>query len=275
MIFVSVGFKLSIAPFHLWTPDVYEGSPAPVTAFISTVSKLGMLAVLVRYFAVDSAPVSQAMTGFVVVTAAASMIVGNVLALIQYNIKRLLAYSSIAHMGYLSAAFLAGGTLTSDTVAFYMLSYSAAILGIFGVIMSLSVHTHQAHDVERLDDYRGLYWTHPVYAVVLAVSFLSLAGIPLTAGFLGKLYVVVAGAQTSHWWLLALLAVTSTIGAYYYLRFVVLLFARPEPGSAKLPPSVSSYTRQTVLAGLAALSVLLGIYPAPVLAIIHAFSLAG
>lgn len=269
MMLVGIGFKLSIVPFHLWTPDVYEGAPTPVTAFIATASKTGVLAVLVRYFALEAAPVSQSIYLFVAITAAASMIAGNALALIQDNIKRLLAYSSIAHMGYLSVAFLAGGALTNDAVAFYAIAYSAATLGAFGVVMMVTPHGHGGHGMERIDDYRGLFWSQPYLGLVLVISLLSLMGIPLTAGFLGKLYVVLAGAQTAHWLLLVILALSSVLGVYYYLRIVVFIFSKPDASVIKLPHSRMTPVAKGVLLVPTLSSLVLGIYPAPLLAVVH------
>jgi NADH-quinone oxidoreductase subunit N len=269
MMLVGIGFKLSIVPFHLWTPDVYEGAPAPVAAYVATVAKIGMLSVLVRYFSMENAPVTQALPGFIALTAAASMVAGNFLALIQTNFKRLLAYSSIAHMGYLSIAFFGGGQLASDTVTFYMIAYSAATIGAFGVTIAASASFHRPHDLERVEDYRGLYWRNPLLAIVLTVSLLSLAGIPLTAGFLGKLYVMLAGAQESQWALLVLLVLSSTVGAAYYLRVAMLLFSRAHHAVPVQKPIPLHFGSAFMLASLAAITLALGTYPAPVLALIH------
>lgn len=269
MMLASVGFKLSIVPFHLWTPDVYEGAPIPVTAFAATVSKIAMLAVFVRYFTIENAPMTQALSGVVTVAAAASMIGGNILALLQDNVKRLLAYSSIAHMGYLAIAFLSGGDVTSDGVGFYLVAYCAATLGAFGAMMTLSAGMRHDQDAERFDDYRGLYWTHPTIAVVLAISLLSLAGIPLTAGFIGKFYIVLSGAQSGHWALLVILALSSVIGVYYYLRLLVGLFVKP--GTETGPVQPLGLRPKVVLLLLAAMTLIMGVYPAPIIAFIHSF----
>ncbi len=272
MMLAGIGFKLSIAPFHMWTPDVYEGAPTPVTAFISTASKIGVLAVMVRYFALGDAPVSQAVQAFVAVTAAASMIVGNVLALVQTNIKRLLAYSSVAHMGYLSVAFLAGGASASDAVTIYIVAYSAASLGAFGVVMTLSRHTHGKPSMEHIDEYRGLFWSHPSLAAVLGISLLSLTGIPLTAGFIAKVYVIVAGAETAHWPLLITLAVTSVVGVYYYLRIVVFMFARTDAPAREQLTVHTTVVGTGMLVTTAIISLALGIFPGTLLTIIHSIA---
>lgn len=274
MMFVSIGFKLSIVPFHLWTADVYEGAPAPVTAFASTVSKISLVAVLVRYFSVDGAPVSESLITAIALAAAASMIVGNAMALVQSNLKRMLAFSSIAHMGYLSIAFISGGAATHETVAIYLIAYTTASLAAFGIIMCLTSHSPSGKEVERIADYKGLFWSDPLAASVLSISLLSMAGIPLTAGFLGKFYLLVAGASTNYWWLLVVLALTSTVGAYYYLRIIVLMASREgrEAGSVIEPCLPCSTPRDVVLVALTAATLLVGIYPAPVISFIQAMS---
>ena len=213
------GFKLGLVPFHLWTPDVYEGAPAPVTAFVATVSKGAMFALLLRYF---HGPGAKG-TVFVAlsVVAVASMLVGNLLALLQDNVKRILAYSSIAHMGYVLVAFLAGGALAEQAVMFYLAAYFVTTLGALGIVTAIS---GAERDADRLTDYSGLFWRSPATAGVMTAMMLSLAGIPLTAGFLGKFYVVAAGASATVWWLVIALVVTSVIGLYYYLRVVVIMY---------------------------------------------------
>jgi NADH-quinone oxidoreductase subunit N len=273
MMFVGIGFKLSIVPLHMWTPDIYQGAPVLVVAFASTVSKFAVLAVLLRYFSVDDAPITDSLASFVALTAGASMIVGNLLALLQNNIKRLLAYSSIAHMGYVSVAFLAAGSPASVSVAFYAVAYSAASVGAFGVVSALSARTMHGEDAERIEDYRGLFWSQPVLAGVLAVCLLSLTGIPLTAGFLGKFMVLFAGAQTSHWVLLVILAASSTVGAYYYLRIVAMLFMKP--GSTDMREVRVGFLTATVLLVLAFISVFIGVYPSPVLHLIDVANKVG
>ena len=152
------------------------------------------------------------------------MILGNLLALLQSNVKRLLAYSSIAHMGYLLVAFEAGGSRAAEAVAFYLCAYFITMLGAFGVITVMSEGDREA---DRLEDYRGLFWRHPAVALIFTATLLSLAGIPLTAGFVGKFYVLASGASAALWLLVLVLVVTSVFGLFYYLRVVVTLFAEP------------------------------------------------
>ncbi len=149
------------------------------------------------------------------------MFVGNFLALRQNNVKRLLAYSSIAHVGYLLVAFLAGGQLGTQAISFYLVAYFITTLGAFGIIATLS---DKERDAELLEDYRGLLWRRPLTAIIFSAMLLSLAGIPLTAGFIGKFYVIAAGIRTSHWLLVFALAINSVIGLYYYIRIIAVMF---------------------------------------------------
>ena len=185
MIVAGFGFKLALVPFHLWTPDVYQGAPAPVTAFVATVSKGAMFgasaALFLRLDGTQHAPVFTVFS----ILAIASMVAGNLLALLQDNVKRMLAYSSIAHLGYLLVAFLAAGQSGSEAITFYLVAYFVTTLGAFGVVTVLST---SAGDAERLEDYRGLFWRRPALAAVFTAMLFSLAGIPLTAGFVGKFY---------------------------------------------------------------------------------------
>jgi NADH-quinone oxidoreductase subunit N len=264
MILVGIGFKLAVVPFHLWTPDVYQGAPAPVTAFIATVSKGSLVAFLMRLFShIDPVAAGSSMTALVVI-ATASMVVGNLLALWQDNVKRILAYSSIAHLGYLLVAFLAGGLTGSVAVTFYLTTYFVATLGAFGVITLLSKPQREA---QHLDDFRGLFWRHPWLAGVFAAMILSLAGLPLTAGFMGKFYIVVAGVGAARWTLIITLAVTSTIGLYYYLRIVIVMFARRP--SAVLATVTLPLAGALTVAGLTVMLVWLGLLPSPLLEIIR------
>ena len=190
MIVTGVGFKLAVVPFHMWTPDVYEGAPAPVTAFIATASKGAVFAMLLRYFA--DVNLSEQGSLFIIfsVIAAISMFTGNILALFQNNVKRVLAYSSIAHFGYLLVAFLSVGALRVVAVMFYLVQYFITTIGAFGVV---TVMSREKCDADSIKDYKGLFFRRPWLSVVFTLLLLSLAGIPLTAGFMGKFLVVTAG----------------------------------------------------------------------------------
>src|SRR5580658_4295216 len=220
----GIGFKLGVVPFHLWTPDVYEGAPAPVAAFVATSSKTAMVALLLRYFYLSDALQYRAVLLVFSIIAIASMCAGNLLALRQNNVKRILAYSSIAHFGYILVAFLAGGKMAIEAVGFYLVAYTVTILAAFGVVTVLSSTGRDAGDLE---DYRGLFWRRPMIAGAFTVALLSLAGIPATMGFLGKFYVLAAGAAVEAWLLIIILVVSSVAGLFYYLRIVVTLYSVP------------------------------------------------
>ncbi len=258
----GVGFKLSLVPFHMWTPDVYQGAPAPVTALMATVAKGAVFALLLRYSAVTDSLGSMAT--FLGVVALASMVVGNLLALMQDNVKRILAYSSIAHLGYVLVAFLAGGELAVNAVAYYLAAYFVTTLGAFGVLIVLSGGDRE---MDRVDDYRGLVWERPWLAAMFTVMLLSLAGIPLTAGFVGKLYVVLGAVGSGLWVLVAGLVVASLVGIYYYLRIVAAMFGvSPKPVPRYDDGSVVEYLVLAILCGLV---VWLGVYPSSLIGLMQ------
>ncbi len=256
MIIVGLGFKLAVVPFHLWTPDVYEGAPAPVAAFIATASKGAVFALVLRYFTGIDIHAHPALLVVITLIALASMFAGNLLALLQTNVKRLLAYSSISHLGYLLVTVLAGGPTALSAAAFYLAAYFITTLGAFGVVAVLSTGDR---DADRMDDYEGLAWKRPWLAGAFTAMLLSLAGIPLTAGFVGKFYVVAAGVGSTLWLAVIALVVNSVIGLFYYLRIVVALFTRPRdeaPARRRISPLGGA-----VLAVLTVLLIFLGVYP--------------
>jgi NADH-quinone oxidoreductase subunit N len=276
MMLVGVGYKLALVPFHLWAPDVYQGAPAPVTAFLATVSKGAMFALLLRYFTPIDIHAYRPLFLVFSLIAIASMVIGNLLALLQSNVKRLLAYSSIAHLGYLLVAFLAGRAMAGTAVAFYLVAYFIASLGAFGIITVLSngeagrstpfERDAPLGEAESIDDYRGLFWQHPWLAGIFTAMLLSLAGLPITAGFVGKIYVVAAGVGTSLWLLAITLVLTSTIGLFYYLRVIVAMYLLPPDGErASVGPVAMPWGGALVLGTLALLLVWFGIYPAPLI----------
>jgi NADH-quinone oxidoreductase subunit N len=257
MMSVGLGFKLAVVPMHMWTPDVYEGAPAPVGAFVATVSKGAVVGMLVRYFLQTGAFRLEAIFVTFGVMAAASMVVGNLLALRQGNLKRILAWSSIAHVGYVLVGLLAGGP---GAVTFYVAVYFAAVLGAFAVI---SVCSEQSRDSDRLEEYRGLFWRRPGLAIAMTICMLSLIGMPLTAGFVGKFQIVAAGASSAMWALVLLLVVSSAVGLVYYLRVIQTLFAG-DPEHARAVP-VGHGTGRALLAALVVVLVWLGVAPAGML----------
>ncbi|WP_420538480.1 NADH-quinone oxidoreductase subunit NuoN [Marinobacter subterrani] len=269
LIVVGLGFKLSVVPFHLWTPDVYQGGPAPATIFLATVSKLAVFVVLLRL--VLAAPVfsSEWLQTLVTVLALLTMLGGNLLALFQANLKRLLGYSSIAHFGYLLVAIVVGNALAIETTGVYLITYLVTTLVAFGVVTLVS-SPFGGEDADALPLYRGLFWRRPYLAAVMTVSFLSLAGIPLTAGFIGKFYVIALGVAENHWWLVGGIVVGSAIGLYYYLRVMVTLYL-PEPGMRQrdVTNDWGSRIGGITLMALAVAILVLGIYPGPMIDWVH------
>jgi NADH-quinone oxidoreductase subunit N len=268
LILTAIGFKIGLVPFHLWAPDVYEGSPAPATAFLATASKTAMVALLIRFFYLAHA--ARPMVLVFAVIAVASMLAGNLLALLQTNVKRILAYSSIAHFGYILVPFLASSATAVEAVTFYLTAYSITTLGAFAIVTGLST---AERDADRIEDFRGLFWSQPATAAAFTAMLFSLAGIPLTAGFFAKFYIVAAAASAALWSLLIVLVISSTIGLFYYLRVVIAMYSAPLGVGAAA--GRMAFAGGAVLAILAVFLVWLGVYPAPLLEWIHRSPLAG
>lgn len=253
MVFAGIAFKLSVVPFHMWTPDVYQGAPAPVTGFLATVSKGGVFAALLRLFTAAELYQYETLILGISVLAIASMLVGNLLALKQVNLKRMLAYSSIAHIGYLLVALVVYAALSEHGIAleaasFYLAAYIITSLAAFTALSILSsegVDNSGRYDQTETDSLvaiQGLFWRQPIIALLVTVSFLSFAGIPLTIGFVGKFYLIAAGVSAQLWWLLAALVIGSAIGIYYYLRTIFSMTQKADSlSSEKLLGHASSY----------------------------------
>ena len=273
MMLIGLAFKLSLVPFHLWTPDVYEGAPAPVAAFLATASKVAVFAVLLRLYQVSPAAAGGWLNDLLTLIAIASILFGNLLALLQNNLKRLLGYSSIAHFGYLLVALIASKGLAVEAVGVYLATYVLTSLGAFGVITLMST-PYSGRDADALYEYRGLFWRRPYLTAVLTVMMLSLAGIPLTAGFIGKFYVVAAGVQSQQWWLLAALVIGSAIGVFYYLRVMVNRFmVEPNLRRHDAPFNWAQRAGGMMLLFVAVLAFFLGVYPQPLLELVQQASL--
>ncbi|QPD04488.1 MAG: NADH:ubiquinone oxidoreductase, membrane subunit N [Candidatus Nitrospira kreftii] len=263
LILTGIGFKLAVVPFHMWAPDVYQGSPTPVTAFVATLSKIAVVALLLRALFHMGALNDTAVTAALSVLAVASMFAGNLLALLQDNVKRLLAYSSIAHLGYLLVAVIAGGALGAEAVGFYVAAYMVTMLGIFGVLILLS---RPYVETERMEDLRGLMWRDPPAGAIWVIAVLSLAGVPLTAGFVIKFYVVVAGLSSDRWLLVLFFVLNSVIGLFYYLKLIRVALARESESSARQRQAVVprwTWSNGLVMATLILAIVWLGVYPIP------------
>ncbi|HET7586931.1 MAG TPA: NADH-quinone oxidoreductase subunit N [Gammaproteobacteria bacterium] len=269
LIVVGLGFKLSLVPFHMWTPDVYQGAPAPVTAFIATVSKAAVFAVLLRYWVEIDAYRFSTVYLVLTIIAIASMLAGNLLALMQHSVKRILAYSSIAHLGYLLVAFLATDGQAVSAVNYYLAAYVLTSLGAFGVVSVLS--SSDRDEADDLNDYRGLFWRRPLTAGIFTAMLLSLAGIPFTAGFIAKFYALAAGVSIASWWLVFTLVAGSAIGLFYYLRIIVALYATPAAvgGTGRRTHAGAAVAGALALAAFAVAVVWIGVYPDPLIRFIQ------
>ncbi len=269
MMLIGLAFKLSLVPFHLWTPDVYEGAPAPVAAFLATASKVAVFAVLLRLYQLSPATAGGWLNDLLTVIAIASILFGNLLALVQNNIKRLLGYSSIAHFGYLLVALIASKGLAVEAIGVYLATYVLTSLGAFGVVTLMST-PYSGRDCDALYEYRGLFWRRPYLTAVLTVMMLSLAGIPLTAGFIGKFFVIAAGVESGLWWLLGAMVLGSAIGVFYYLRVMVTLFL-VEPNLRRHDADLHWAQRAggIMLLFVALLAFFLGVYPQPLLDLVQ------
>jgi NADH-quinone oxidoreductase subunit N len=258
LMMVGFGFKISSVPFHMWVPDVYQGAPTSVTALIATGSKAGAFAALIRVLMVTLRGVPPDWAALLWVMAAVTMTVGNVVALAQSNLKRMLAYSSIAHVGYMLVGLTAGGVGGAGSVLFYMLTYTFTTAGAFGVITLCERARGEAVEV---GDYAGLARRHPILAATLALFLLSLVGIPPLAGFVGKFYVFGAAVRAGYIWLAVIAVLNSAAAAYYYLRIIVYMYMREPEGAATT--YASSFAGGLALAIALVGIVLLGVMPAP------------
>ena len=266
LIIFAVGFKLSLAPFHKWTPDVYAGAPAPIATFLATAAKVATIGLFVRFLLTSGAMLVESLVTIITIIAVLSILVGNFLAVRQVNLKRILGYSSIAHFGYLLIGLISMTYASLGNVSVYVITYVLTTIGAFGAVALMSSPYNNVDEAESLADYRGLFWRRPVLTATLTVMMLSLAGIPLTAGFIGKFLVVMAAVTTQHWFLAAMIVVGSGIGLYYYLRVMVVMYMTP-PDEPKMD-AVDHWGQKVggIMVLLAALAVLvIGIYPDPII----------
>ncbi|SFC68126.1 NADH dehydrogenase subunit N [Microbulbifer thermotolerans] len=275
LLLITLAFKLSLVPFHIWTPDVYQGAPSPVTALIATVGKGAVVALLLRLFTELELFSIPALTGLLAAASVASMLVGNLLALMQKNIKRLLAYSSIAHIGYLLVAFLIGNSaFGNEAVLYYLVAYVITTLGAFGAVGliadsalartagSAGEYVYTTTSPFQRDFYRGLLWRSPWLAGCLAAMLLSLAGIPLTIGFIGKFYIFAAGIQGQLRLLLAAVVIGSAIGLFYYLRLLLTMVLREPQAPLDSIESVRiAVSGRLLLISLTGVLLIFGVFP--------------
>lgn len=268
LIFSGIAFKLSLVPFHMWTPDVYQGAPAPVTGYLASVSKTAVFVALMRWYLDTGLYQFLGLTAGISVVAVASMLVGNLLALKQNSMKRILAYSSIAHFGYLMIVLVVCARITdhdsvTEASSYYLIAYVITTLAAFTLIAQF---TSEGNDNDQVSVVNGLFWRQPLLATLFTTALLSLAGIPLTAGFIGKFYLFSIAVESNYWHLLSILIVGSGIGIFYYLRIVFAMTKKPgsetENGAVldTLPLAVKGTTLTLII-----LILILGIYPQPVM----------
>jgi NADH-quinone oxidoreductase subunit N len=259
-IVVAVAFKLGAVPFHMWLPDVYEGAPTSVTLFISTVPKIAYFALALRLLAQGLAGTESEWTQMLAALAVLTLIVGNVVAIVQTNLKRMLAYSAIANVGFILLGFVAGTADGYSAALYYTLQYVLVTLGSFGVILLAGAKGFEA---DRLDDYKGLQQRDPLLAVTMMVAMFSLAGVPPFVGFWAKLRIIQALWETNHLWLVVLAVTMSVVGAYYYLRVVKLMYFDDPTGTQ---PAAAREPGVRFALGLnAAAALALGLLPGPLL----------
>lgn len=280
MLLVGFGFKIASAPFHVWTPDVYEGAPTPVTAFMAAGPKAAGFASFLRVFlfgfpiataaAGTSAYAHRSWVAAIAVMAVLTMTIGNVVAIVQNNVKRMLAYSSIAHAGYALVGFVAAGaaivpserSAALTAVTFYLLTYAIMNMGAFGIITLVARSGDRRNQV---DDYNGIGFASPALAFTLSIFLLSLLGMPLTAGFMGKILVFSAALRQGYTWLVVIAVLNTVISAYYYLRLIVVMFFREQSGDwepPRIPASVSIVLVLTILGVF-----YLGLFPGRVISV--------
>ncbi len=255
-------FKVAAVPFHVWTPDAYEGAPTPITAFMSVGPKAAAFAMFLRVFLGGFGPLDGQWKWLVGAAAALTMIWGNLAALTQDNVKRMLAYSSIAHAGYALVGLVAGGAAGTSSVLFYMLVYTVTNLGAFGFVIMLE---SKGYAGEVVGDYAGLARKHPLAAAGMLLFLLSLGGIPPTAGFMGKLYLFAAAVNAGYVWLVVVAVLMSAVSLYYYLRIVLQMYMREGDDAVPAEIVAAPWTERVIWAcGLAVL--VIGLLPAPFLA---------
>jgi NADH-quinone oxidoreductase subunit N len=261
LLLVGFGFKISAVPFHMWTPDAYEGAPAIVTGFMSTGVKVAAFAAFTRVFLSAFEPFITDWAPLVAVLAAATMILGTVVGVAQVNVKRMLAYSSIAHGGYLLIGLVAANQVGKAAILFYLLAYSVTNLAAFGVIAMLGAR-ERAND--ELRDYAGLWHTRPALAALMTVCLLSLGGIPPTAGFIGKWYIFSAAVSAGYYWLAIIGVLSSVVSVFFYIRVIVMMYMSDREGTLPMPAAV---TRMGMAALTVAIAVIfyLGVLPTYVL----------
>ncbi len=258
MLLAGLGFKITAVPFHMWSPDIYEGAPTPITAFLASGSKAAAFAVLIRMLTVMLQDYYAVFAGILIMLAVLTMIVGNLAAIPQKNIKRMLAYSSISHAGYILLGLVAFTDLGAGAMLYYIFIYIFATLGAFSSVAALSAGTGKGND--EIEDFRGMWRRSPFITAVLMICLLSMAGIPPAAGFIGKFYLFASVVNRGYVWLALLAIGMSVVSVYYYIMVIRVMLAPVPEDTEKISVAPS---HKLVMATAAAVTIFLGIYAAP------------
>ncbi len=264
-VLVGLGFKVAAVPFHMWTPDVYEGAPTPITGFMSVGAKAAGFAALLRVFSYSLGGIQSQWVTIVAILAALTMILGNIVAVSQTNLKRMLAYSSIAHAGYILMGVASGNQTGVAGALFYLIAYTFTNIGAFAVLTAMA---KQSGEDQTFPAYRGLYKRNPGLALMMMIFMLSLTGIPLTAGFIGKYYLFLSAVEAQLYWLAIIGVLTSVVSAYFYLRVIVDMFMRDgEPGREVSP--VNYRPLNFAVNASALIVIVLGVIPMALLSLVQ------
>jgi NADH-quinone oxidoreductase subunit N len=264
---IGFGFKVAAVPFHMWTPDVYEGAPAPITAFMATGVKAAAFVAFLRVFMVAFDAVYETWYPILWWLAAITMVVANLIALVQPNVKRMLAYSSIAHGGYLLVALVAANQMASAAMLFYLLVYTLMNVGAFAIVISVA---HQGEERLQIEDYAGFGWQQPALGVFLTIFLLSLAGFPGTGGFMGKIFLLQGAVDSDLWTLAIVLVLTTVVSYWYYLRVAWYMWMREAPSADSHAAVVAPLPMKLALFASVALILFLGIFPGAALGVVEA-----
>lgn len=263
LILVGIGFKLALVPFHMWAPDIYQAAPAPITALFASIAKTAVLVFLIRLLCLQLQYMWEALLPLLWILAVFSMIAGNLLALHQQNLKRLLAYSSIAQLGYILVALAAGNSLGRDAAIYYALIYALMNLGIFAVVAAFTLPNQDRQD---LKEYRGLGRHYPVLGIAMGTSLFALAGLPPTAGFIAKFLAFGAAIEAGHIMLAIIAVINTALAFYYYLRILVVFYSEEKRKKNMTQPSQGTFT---IVVIISVLIIGLGIFPEWILALIR------
>ena len=258
LMLAGIGFKISMVPFHMWTPDTYEGAPTSITGFMATGVKAAAFAALIRVVLVPLAPMQHSWVTIMWVAVFLTMTAGNIIALAQDNIKRMLAYSSIAHAGYILLGFVAGTGLAQAGMLYYLMVYAFMNIGAFGVVALLC---NKGEEFNSISDFAGLGFKYPLLGLVMTIFLFSLAGLPPTGGFMGKFYLFTEALRSGYIWLVIAAGVNSVISIYYYLRVIVIMYFQPQPADNAIALTAVSPGIVIALAAAMTAVLIMGVFP--------------